>query len=312
MREEVTIVTAFFDIGRENWQGKMQRSNEKYFEYFDFWARIKNKVIMYTEPQYREKVLAIREKYGLAGKTEVIPIENKAELDREVYEAMEKALKNPIAQSFRVERNHPEVYNPDYNYIMYLKYYFLSKAAKDGITGNMCAWMDFGYNKGGHFYTNVDDFDFLWTTDLTSDKIHLFTFGAEEELWEFPIFEVVRTLEVYISGEMIIAPKTLAEDFRALCRRAELSLGDTGLSDDDQTILLMAYRTRPELFELHQMLGWCDQMKFATDKKFATRKGANVPHKEAKRLAKKDWREKKYKSAAKHYADYVSLKLKGK
>ncbi len=62
MREEVTIITAFFDIGRGNWQGKMQRSNEKYFEYFDFWARIKNKIVVYTEPQYKQKVLDIRRK----------------------------------------------------------------------------------------------------------------------------------------------------------------------------------------------------------------------------------------------------------
>ena len=225
---------------------------------------------------------------------------------------MKDALKNSLAQSFRVEQDHPEVYNPDYNYTVYLKYYFLSQAVKAGLTGNMCAWMDFGYNKGGHFYTNVEDFDFLWTFDLSPDKIHLFSFGSEEELWELPIFEVVRTMEIYISGEIIIAPKNLAEDFCALVRRAELSLGDVGLSDDDQTILLMAYRTRPELFELHQMLGWCDQMKLVADKPFVTRKGANVPHKEAKRLAKKMWKEKKFKTAAKNYADYVLLKLQGK
>lgn len=43
MRKEITIVTAFFDIDRSNWQGEMQRSNDKYVEFFKFWARIKNK-----------------------------------------------------------------------------------------------------------------------------------------------------------------------------------------------------------------------------------------------------------------------------
>ena len=161
MREEVTIITAFFDIGRGNWQGKMQRSNEKYFEYFEFWARIKNKIVVYTEPQYKQKVLDIRRKYGLLDRTEVIAIENKTELDGEVYKAINQALKNPLAQSFRVEQDHPKVYNPDYNYVTYLKFYFMSQAVKSGFCQNMCAWMDFGYNKGGHFYTNVEDFDYL-------------------------------------------------------------------------------------------------------------------------------------------------------
>ena len=311
MKEEVTIVTAFFDIGREKWPGKMQRSNEKYFEYFDFWAIIKNKIVVYTEPLYRDKILAIREKYGLADRTEVIAIEDKLQLDPEVYGAMQKALANPLTQGFRVEQNHPEVYNPDYNYVVYLKFYFLQKTVQDGLAGNMLAWMDFGYNKGGHYYTNQDEFDFLWQVDLDRNKIHLFSFGEEEELWEMPIFEVVRTLEVYISGEIVLVPKELLPEFAALCRRSELSLGDVGLSDDDQTILLMAYRIRPKLFALHKMLGWCDQLKIIADKEFTTRKGANVPHKEAKRLAKKSLHEKKLKEAINHYADYVSLKLKG-
>lgn len=309
---EVTIVTIFFDIGRGNWEGKMQRSNEKYFEYFKSWARIKNKVIIYTEPQYAKKARTIREQYGLADRTEVIEIEDMTALDNEVYSAMKNALANPIAQSFRAEQNHPEVYNPDYNFIMYLKYYFLQKAVKDGLASGMLAWMDFGYNKGGNYYVNPEEFDFLWAVDLNPDKIHLFSFGEETELWELPIFEVIRSLEVYISGEIVLLHEKLTDEFLALCRRCELSLGDVGFSDDDQTILLMAYRTNPELFSLHQMLGWCDQMKLVANREFTTRKGANVPHKEAKRLAKKSLHEKDYKKAAKYYKDYVLLKIKGK
>ncbi len=309
MRKEITIVTAFFDIGRSNWQGEMQRSNDKYVEFFQFWARIKNKLIVYTSSEYSQRVMDIRAAYGLADRTQVIVIDDKESLDREVYDLMEKDLANPITQDFRVEKNHPEVYNPVYNYIVYLKFVLLAKTTGD--ESEMLAWMDFGYNKGGHYYTQAEDFDFLWTVDLSEDKIHLFTLANKEELDELPIFEVVRTLEVYISGEIVVVPRHLMSEFVSLCRRAEIFLADCGFSDDDQTILLMAYRTKPELFELHKMLGWCDQMKLTADKHFTTRKGANVPHKEAKRLAKKNWHDGNHRAALKHYIKYVSLKING-
>lgn len=37
---ELTIVTAYFDIGRNKWKG-FERGNNKYINYFKFWARIK-------------------------------------------------------------------------------------------------------------------------------------------------------------------------------------------------------------------------------------------------------------------------------
>ena len=38
---DITIVTAYFDIGRGNWNNS-ERGNNKYINYFKFWARIKN------------------------------------------------------------------------------------------------------------------------------------------------------------------------------------------------------------------------------------------------------------------------------
>lgn len=123
---------------------------------------------------------------------------------------------------------------------------------------------------------------------------------------------LILVIQIYSSGEIVVVPRHLMSEFVSLCRRAEISLADCGFSDDDQTILLMSYRTKPELFELHKMLGWCDQMKLTADKHFTTRKGANVPHKEAKRLAKKNWYDGNHRVALKNYLEYVSLKINGK
>ena len=59
MMNEITIVTAFFDIGRKNFE-TYPRSNENYLEYFKIWARMKNNLIVYTNVSMAEKVRKFR------------------------------------------------------------------------------------------------------------------------------------------------------------------------------------------------------------------------------------------------------------
>lgn len=53
MHDGITLVTAFFPIGRGEWTGKAQRSDDKYFKYFQHWARIHNDLVVYTTPETR-------------------------------------------------------------------------------------------------------------------------------------------------------------------------------------------------------------------------------------------------------------------
>ena len=59
---DITIVTAYFDIGRNNWKG-YERNNNKYIQYFKFWAKIRNNIIVYTNKDLVEKIYEIRNNY---------------------------------------------------------------------------------------------------------------------------------------------------------------------------------------------------------------------------------------------------------
>ena len=90
---EISIVTAFFDIGRKNWKG-FERDNSTYANYFKFWARVKNHLIVYTEPKMAEQVKKIRADYGLLDKTTVIVIEDVRKLDEPIYNLICDVLSN--------------------------------------------------------------------------------------------------------------------------------------------------------------------------------------------------------------------------
>lgn len=70
----------------------------------------------------------------------------------------------------------PECCNPLYNYIMYLKTYFLTDAINRGLVKNsMVAWVDFGFNHGGEIYSISEEFSLTLTDENLNHKIHLFS-----------------------------------------------------------------------------------------------------------------------------------------
>ncbi len=152
--EEITIVTAFFNVGRENWE-KFARADNDYIQYFRFWARVHNKLIVYTEPELKDVVMQIRAEYDLESRTTVIVVNDIRQLDLEIFNMMQRVLSNSLAVNYRVEANHPEAYSAKYNYVMYLKPLLICDAIEKNLAKGMIAWLDFGFNHGGEYYTQT-------------------------------------------------------------------------------------------------------------------------------------------------------------
>lgn len=58
--DKITIVTAFFPIGRNEWKG-FQRTDSDYFNYFADWAKLRNDMVIYVgSKEEAEKVIKIR------------------------------------------------------------------------------------------------------------------------------------------------------------------------------------------------------------------------------------------------------------
>lgn len=299
---EITIVTALFDIGREKWTG-FERNKSEYIEYFKFWARMRNKVVVYTDQETAEQVRVVRDSFGLTDRTTIIVIDDITVFDSEVYHRMKQVLSNEITIKFRRKPKCPECYNALYDYIMYLKPYFVADAIKKGFADGMIAWMDFGYNHGGKFYTNPLEFDYLWKFDF-SPKIHLFSVAALDDM---PIFEIVRTMKTYVAGGIVVAPANLWEVLADLFRKHACSLASCGMMDDDQTLLIMAYRERPELFEIHPIEDFfCPLKDFGGSH-------LTVYWRQSKRTrlsARKSWQEGQYRQALQGYLRYAVEKLR--
>lgn len=244
--KEITLVTAFFDIGRKDFNS-IPRTNQEYLNYFKVWGKMKNKIVVYTNSTMAKEVKKYREEWGLLDKTIIIEMENELEIEKEILEQMKEISTNEYFLNYRKIKNAISN-NYKYDYIMLLKYWCLYDAVKNKYVNGIVSWMDFGFNHLDDCYTNPEEFNFEWKTEL-EEKIHLFTLG---EITTKPIFELVRTLEDNVMGCLIILPSKYCEEFWKLVLQSMNELLNVGFIDDDQLLLVMAYRKHPEIFELHK------------------------------------------------------------
>lgn len=294
---ELTLVSAFFDIGRKDWKG-FSRGENQYLEYFAHWARIQNNIIIYTNPKMAKKIFSIRERFGLRDRTQVIIVEDVEAVAPHCYNAIEKAMRNREFWLFHRYLDHPESWSCQYNYVTGLKAFWVQDAISRNLCGDMIAWIDFGYDHGGMDFPYSEDFDFLWCYDF-EPRIHLF---LARELDDKPIFAIVRDMDTYIRGGIIVGQRELWKSLWRDMERAIYSLSDCGLADDDQTLLLMAYRQHPELFQTHMTSFWgeplwryggdCLRLKPLKRKHFDTLHQLHRKFRAYKNAKFKIWREK--------------------
>lgn len=250
---KITLVSAFFNINREEWK-KFRRNDELYFSYFEHWARIKNELIVFVESKkYKKRVFEIRDKFGNKEKTKVVIIEDILNIDQELYKTIEHVCSNRIHYDFRLQPDSPEVFNAKYNYIMALKMWCLKTTVENGLNSySQLAWIDFGFGHGLEIYPKAEEFDFEWQYNF-GDKIYLPAKMLDDGR---PIFDVVRTMDVYVMGPLLVGNSKAWRKSWEMMKTAVYALAYCGMTDDDQTELLMLSRMYPETFELVTSVSW--------------------------------------------------------
>ncbi len=246
--EKLTIVTAFYNVGRTT------RSNDQYLSYFDFWAGLKNKVIIYTTDDMKESILKIRKKHNLEDKT-IIIIKDLKEFDKQNLEKIQETF---IKYDQTLNRKHPkniECNNPLYCYLMYLKPFFVVDAIERKLTSENIIWLDFGFNHGDEFFTDKTQFNFLLEKQkgIDNGKINFFSVKDEEKN---TIPTVYYNMEIFITGSIFYGDinswKIFKQDFKE-CLKCFLSFN---VVDDDQIMLLWCTRNNPSNYKVIKTYEW--------------------------------------------------------
>ncbi|PJG44835.1 hypothetical protein XA39_01025 [Acinetobacter tandoii] len=251
MNKKITIVTAFFDIGRENWTVEkgfpdyLFRTPESYIEYFKYLALLDNEMIIYTSKEFEEEILKIR-----SGKpTHVITIDYP-----EVFlEFRNKIEKIQVSEEFKKRVSpkqiiNPEYWSPDYTLLTNLKPHFVKNAIESNfVTNNQVAWIDFGYCRDIQTLNGVKE----WRYEFDEDKMHLFTLKKIPRLNKERVLNAIFENEVFIVGGAAVASKKIWLEFQEIVYSCQLELLNEKIVDDDQGVYLMALLKNRDIVKEH-------------------------------------------------------------
>lgn len=258
---KIKIVTAFFDIGRGN-SAVLPRSNDQYFEYFRFWARIRNELVVYCEPQNCERVRSIRREYGLEERTEVIPIADVYQIEPEIFAHMTEIEHNEEFCSFRYYNNALSN-RAKYDYIMLIKWWCLKDTAARTDSDYFLAWVDFGYNHGDARYVNSKEFDFLWDYPFP-DKVNAFCLSNPDNMTCIDSLQFQKDCFI---GHTLIVPQGMCSKWWIQIKEAMYALISLDCIDDDQQLLLMVYKRYKEDFNII-ICDWFEDFSLCSNQKF--------------------------------------------
>ena len=254
---KITIVTAFFDIGRGDWSTSveknggplphyLQRSPEKYIDHFRRMCEIDAEIVVYTSPDYVKTLQKVSDKIKVVEYDYFNIHKDLRDKIQEIQTSTDFVRKiNPY------QVRNPEYWSKDYVGVTSLKAFFVKDAFDKGlITNEWASWVDFGYCRDtDHVPTSKK-----WEYDFTPDKMHYFNYRDPDiRQAQTQVSMAVQNNIVFIIGGVFVGQRPR---WNELAQRMESSLGQlmsAGLVDDDQGLLLMSYFSDPQNYELHKM-----------------------------------------------------------
>src|ERR1700687_1942163 len=148
----ISIVTAFFDIGRGGWAKRantpawLARGTEEYFVCVGCMCRLENEIVVFTQSKFADRIAVARAKLGFSNQSRIVCKDGLFEEHAADLDKITRVMNMP---GFLVDITHPhcpEYWEPRYVLINYLKSFFACEAIERGLAAReFLAWVDFGY-----------------------------------------------------------------------------------------------------------------------------------------------------------------------
>ena len=264
----VTLVTAFYDIGRSEWNSQFTRKSQEYIESFRLFLNYDHDMIIYIDSRHFDALSKMVESSPYSKNKRLIPIDEAwlkeniwawSCLEREQEIMASDFYRNLIPH--RIAARYPENVNPKYTIITHSKVDFVCNAIDLGmISTEMVVWVDFGYfhNKTQEKHIPSKHFDL---SKIDEKKINLCGM-IEIDDKDRDILYTLRHAPVKICAYLFAATKNNMKVFQNLSHQALKVYQDAGIADDEQAVWLLCYFGNETLFKIHYFAEWHLGLKY--------------------------------------------------
>jgi protein YibB len=254
---KISIVTAFYDIGRGDWSTQveknggplphyLQRSVDKYIDHFTRMCEIDTEIIVYTSSDIAPRLAAI------SPNVKVVEYDY-FNIHKELRDKIEEIQTSPefTKRINPYQVRNPEYWSKDYVGVTSLKAFYVSDAFERGlITNEWASWVDFGYCRDDEHVPQSKK----WEYDFTPGKMHFFNYRDPDihRRMEQLQLAVLNNI-VYIIGGVFVGEKEQWKMLENGMKSTLQLLMNNKLVDDDQGLLLYSYFMNQDKYELHKM-----------------------------------------------------------
>ena len=253
----ITIVTAFFDIGRGNipknqgYPGYLTRTTKTYFKYFSNLAKLNNEMVIFTSPDLKERILKLRK-----GKpTKIITIHLQDKFKHILAEIKRIQNLDEFKKRISVEQiKNIEYWSNSYVLVNNLKTFFVNRAIQEYTRNNMnenqFAWVDFGYVRDMKTLNHLSS----WSYEFEKDNIHLFSINDISEINSIDdVYSAIFNNKPYIIGGCIVGNQKSWEKFGKIVFDCQRMFIRNNIIDDDQGIYLMSYFKNKDFIRINHL-----------------------------------------------------------
>lgn len=215
--------------------------------YFDYLAQLDNDMIIFTSPEFEQKILELRQ--GKPTQVLLFAFKNQLQYHRQWIEKIQNS-KEFIEKINPKQRGNIEYRSADYVMINNMKAFFVNQAINANLVKTkLVAWVDFGYCRSAETLANVK----RWQFDFNTEKVHFFSInkrvGKIDSLDK--VLDFIFNNRVYIIGGAIVATPQKWQQFIRLLHKNQKELLKMNVIDDDQGLYVMCLWKCPTLFQIN-------------------------------------------------------------
>jgi protein YibB len=245
----VTLVTALYDIKRENWDG-FSRNLDQYKEWMKGMLSFDSPMIIYVEEKDVEFVT--EQRASKLDKTQIIALPFDELYTNKLWgDSIRKVMASEEFLKDQTVPTHPQIAQPNYNILMHEKMQFVKRAVEENrFNTEHFMWVDAGIF---HMSNRKDVLGqtFPRNQKYLDDKLHFIAVEQPTEA-DLELEKFFKGHNVRIIGTSWIGHKDAILEFeRGYSELMAITLAN-GLMDQDQSYLTVTALKYPKICEIHK------------------------------------------------------------
>lgn len=256
MTARLCLVSAFLDIGRQDWS-TFRRSMQQYFANFSPYTRISHDMIVFMDDKHIE---TLRKVCGDSPHIKIIPI-NREWMHEHIHAYRQLPREREIMESESFKKlvshrlGHPECSKPEYNIMQHAKIDFVCHVITHKLAdAEYFAWTDFGYFQDPSRIPKKDRFGL----DLSKFNLERVNFQAMSNITkqDFNVMYTLTQAPERVGGFFYMGAPAQLLKYQELYHEVCRDFHTNGIVDDDQHIMLQSLMRNPTLFAVWNMGAW--------------------------------------------------------